>query len=319
MTKKLLKRVAVFGLVVIVVLLAARILPSKPPAPPPLPNPNGYDDFVKASRMLPTFDYSLAATMNLEALREEVASNGPALTLARAGLQRECRVPLQDYATFKNEQPPKLGAANTHGADLAAIKRLAQAFFVEGKLAEREKRNADALSAYLDAIRLGQQTARGGLVITKLVGIACEAIGCNGVQSLAPRLTVAECRAGLQQMAVLDPESEPVQEVVSRERLWSRRTYGLRGYAAEVVALLRQKRFAEVVAFLRHKEKWQEQLQSKVARVQLTRRQLLVELAARAYELENGQPPKSVADLVPAYLKAIPRDPVTGTNLVYTP
>ena len=46
---------------------------------------------------------------------------------------------------------------------------------------------------------------------------------------------------------------------------------------------------------------------------------LLIDLAARAYELDKGHPPASAADFVPEYLKAIPQDPVTGTNLVYTP
>ena len=41
-----------------------------------------------------------------------------------------------------------------------------------------------------------------------------------------------------------------------------------------------------------------------------------LELAARAYELEEGERPKSIADLVPAYLKAVPQDPLTGTNMV---
>jgi hypothetical protein len=46
---------------------------------------------------------------------------------------------------------------------------------------------------------------------------------------------------------------------------------------------------------------------------------MTVDLAARAYELERGTPPKSFADLVPAYLKAVPHDPLTGTNLAYSP
>jgi len=44
---------------------------------------------------------------------------------------------------------------------------------------------------------------------------------------------------------------------------------------------------------------------------------LLLQLAAHAYELEKGKRPKSLADLVPAYLKAISQDPLTGTNMAY--
>jgi hypothetical protein len=47
--------------------------------------------------------------------------------------------------------------------------------------------------------------------------------------------------------------------------------------------------------------------------------QLTIDLAARAYEQDKGHHPASPADLVPDYLKAIPQDPLTGTNLVYSP
>ena len=48
-------------------------------------------------------------------------------------------------------------------------------------------------------------------------------------------------------------------------------------------------------------------------------RQLIIDLAARAYELDKGHRPTSVTDLVPDYLKAIPQDPFSGTNMVYSP
>jgi competence protein ComGC len=45
----------------------------------------------------------------------------------------------------------------------------------------------------------------------------------------------------------------------------------------------------------------------------------MVDFAVRAYELDKGHPPASLADLVPGYLKIIPQDPLTGTNMVYPP
>ena len=44
----------------------------------------------------------------------------------------------------------------------------------------------------------------------------------------------------------------------------------------------------------------------------------MVDLAVRAYELERGQRPNEWRDLVPVYLKAVPQDPFTGTNLSYS-
>ena len=46
---------------------------------------------------------------------------------------------------------------------------------------------------------------------------------------------------------------------------------------------------------------------------------LLLNLSARAYELEKGKSPASAADLVPDYLKKIPQDPVAGMDMGYSP
>lgn len=45
----------------------------------------------------------------------------------------------------------------------------------------------------------------------------------------------------------------------------------------------------------------------------------MVAFAAHAYELEHQQKAGSLTDLVPAYLKTIPQDPLTGTNMVFLP
>jgi len=45
----------------------------------------------------------------------------------------------------------------------------------------------------------------------------------------------------------------------------------------------------------------------------------MLNFAARAYELETGEKPKNVTNLVPAYLRAVPQDPHTRTNLALTP
>jgi hypothetical protein len=46
---------------------------------------------------------------------------------------------------------------------------------------------------------------------------------------------------------------------------------------------------------------------------------LTLDLAARAYELDKGHPPANLTDLVPDYLKAVPQDPFTGANMIYSP
>lgn len=45
------------------------------------------------------------------------------------------------------------------------------------------------------------------------------------------------------------------------------------------------------------------------------RHELMLLFAARAYELDHGKPPARAADLVPEYLKAVPKDPETGVEM----
>src|ERR1043166_6352913 len=64
----------------------------RPTVAAPLPNPNGYDSFVKAGQQLggEPRDYR---DMNVEELRALVATNAGVLGLVRLGLTQRCRVP----------------------------------------------------------------------------------------------------------------------------------------------------------------------------------------------------------------------------------
>jgi hypothetical protein len=256
--------------------------------------PNGYDDFVKAGGMV-TDTASDYGTMSEEELRAFVKKNAEALKLVRTGLGRECRVPL-DYS-----------ATNTAFlGNLAAIKRLAQAMTAEGRLAEMENRPADAAAAYLAVMRLGVASSHGGLIINSLVSIAIDTIGAARMEKLAPTLDAKQCREAAAALESCEAQREPTDTIMRQESAWARRVYGLKG---QIARLIRYKSLKQ------SEGKWVAK-----AKAQQTRtRSLLIQLAARAYELEKGQRPKSLADLVPVYLKTIPQNPLTGTNMAYYP
>src|SRR5437764_11495944 len=98
--KPLLRRVALFALAaaLVAVLVCLWSRPVPPPEIPPLPQPNGYDDFVKAGRLRSGRFYD--RSMALENLRNLIAENAEALALARLGLTRECRVPINFSTNF---------------------------------------------------------------------------------------------------------------------------------------------------------------------------------------------------------------------------
>jgi hypothetical protein len=267
-----------------------------PTPPPPLPNPNGYNDLVKAGTMLVdnTGDFN---ETNATQVRKIVSANAAALVLARAGLSNQCRVPVQYSLSY----------ISNHLDELTGLKRLARTFVAEGILAEMENRPADAAKSYLDTIHLANESCCGGLLIDELISIAIEAIGTAHMRTLVPHLDVGACRETVASLAALDSQAPNWDEIMQQESAWSQAA--LHDWRYEFMRGKMRKSTASVIAVA--KEKFNEQDQKT--------RQLMISLAARAYELDKGHPPAGAADLVPEYLKAVPQDPATGTNMVYSP
>jgi len=235
--------------------------------------------------------------MGYGALRTLVEMNTNALRQARAGLREECRVPLQ----FSQEY------MSNHMAELAPLRRLAQTLVAEGKLAEMEEHPGDAAKSYLDTIHLGTESPRGGLLIDQLIGTAIEALGTSHLEKSSVRLDAKSCREAAAVLETLDAQRQSWNDVLNQEHTWSRRSFG--GFAQRLAALVLFGSLKEV----------EEHAENRFKEQQMRTRRLMIDLAARACQLEKGGPPSSLADLVPHYLKTIPLDPFTGSNLDYTP
>jgi hypothetical protein len=154
-------RIMLLALVVIIVLANVSLIVlsvGRPPARPLLPNPNGYDDLLKAGQAT-TRTTDNPADLDRVGLRALVTTNAEALRLLRLGLTRHCAVPTD--ATIANFR--------AISRDLISLRSLATVLSAEGRLAEMENRPADATRSYVDAIRLGTEMSRGGLMINRLV------------------------------------------------------------------------------------------------------------------------------------------------------
>jgi hypothetical protein len=226
-------------------------------------------------------------------LREFITQNGQALKLLRSGLARECRVPIDFSSNY----------FSLHGPELSSNKSLGRILAAEGRLAELENHFGDAARSYVEAIRFGQESARGGFLIDKLVGIALESIGLTPLEKLSQSLDAKQCRQTIQALETIEAKEEPLQEVFKKEA-------GLVDHASFT------QRLAAIVAF-KSVQSIQQKCQQKVNAAKKRTGLLMLDLATRAFELENGKRPQNPAALIPAYLKSIPQDPDTGTNLVY--
>jgi hypothetical protein len=261
---------------------------------PPLPNPNGYDDFVQAGELLSgrIGDYR---DLSSEELKVLVATNANALALVRTGLQKQCALPMQTYLTNTTAM----------STDLIPLKQVAQLLAAEGRLAELEARTADAAQNYLDAIRFGNEISRNGFVINRLVGIACSAIGSFPLAKLTPKLECEQLKPIIAELDKLDQATVTWKETMRAEGVFMRHELRKTPNPVTWIPLWWQARQANQAAESIHHRA--------VSRVRL----LETELALRCYRAEQGAPPAQLAQLVPKYFQRIAEDPFSNQPLIY--
>jgi hypothetical protein len=236
-----------------------------------------------------TFDF---AKMSQTELRALVEANSNALQIARAGLGKKIQVPVQFSLAF----------ATNHVLELAGLKLTATAFMAESRLAEIEKRPRDGANSCLDAIRMGIESQRGGLLIDTLVGIAIESMATAQLGHFVDSLDAKSCREIAGALDELDAQKPTWEQIVKQEDYWSQRTFTGWQYVVSGWFTRKQTTAAEA--------KGQQRFRTQESKTQY----LMIEFASRAYEFENGHRPNSTHDLMPGYLKAIPQDPTTSTN-----
>jgi hypothetical protein len=285
-----------FALAAVAVLVALPpfTLGRSPARPPLLPNPNGYDDFVKAGEAVLGY-VSDCLTLDHDSLAALVSTNAEPLRLLRLGLTRQCVMPMDTALTNA------AGGMN----QLARMKRLVQLLAAEGRLRQVENQPSDAARSYVDAMRFGNEMSRGGFIITCLVGIASEAIGYAPLAKLVPKLNPNEARAVSKDLDKLDAGRITWAEVKQGERRFMR--YQIRQHVNPITWVMGwwQSRQAVQRAELKHKT------------VVAHERLLAVELALRCYLSEQEHPPARLDALATNYLSHVPEDPFSGQPLVY--
>jgi len=258
-----------------------------------LPNPNGYDDFLIASLAL-SGDVGNFRTLDHDRLRELVLANAETLRRLRLGLTRRCAVPIDSALTNFNGMM----------SDLPRLKSLALLLAAEGRLAEMENRPVDAALSYADAIHFGNEISRGGFIINRLVGIACEAIGFNPLANSATTLKSEQAQQLIAKLERIDNARVTWDEVLLAEKAFARHE----AQTPNPIMWLSewwQSRSAKQKAEEKHKKM--------VARLRL----LTSELALRFFQSEEGQGPARLEHIVPKHLQHVPIDPFSGQPVVY--
>lgn len=276
------RKLVVLAVLAIIVLAVIIFFPShQQPPDKPLPNPNGYDDFVAAGNSVAgSWDFESLSPAELAAL---VSRNQPALNRLRQGLQHECRA-------------PKLAPRQLRMGETTHFKTLAYALAAEAQVALQNSRTNDAVEIYLEGIRFGHECLRGGVAIDKLIATASEAVALSHLEKLIDSLPAEECRRIIAEMLKLEQNEETAAEVLEQEREWIHRSASLKDRLGGII----QSRSFDPVKNVRAS------VESRIEDMKIRQHKLILHCAGRAFALEEGRPARGKSELVPRYLKSIP-------------
>ena len=261
-----------------------------------LPDPNGYDDLVRTGEMLLDLGVPDPHAATLKELADFVRENPAVFDAIRLGLSRESMVPVT-YAS-----------ADLNRSAYRPFRCLAWALAAEGQLAQADGRIADAVTSYLDVLRVAETSSRGGLATDVAIGNAWEYLGVDRLARIAKNLPANEARRVIKALDAMDARREPVEAVVTRERLWWHHAGGRMIRAIEAI---------NMSPFMG--DEMAEWLPQSQMHQQARLRLLTCELALRCYRLDHDRVPDELADLVPKYLGTVLTDPYSQKPIVFRP
>jgi hypothetical protein len=292
----------VFGVVVFslsVVPAAFIYLSLMNPLPIPgasIPNPNGYDDFRAAGKMLPasllvnssSFDAETATEQELQQASDEIEET---LDRVRQGLEKPVMINL-DYTS---QEPPL--------PEISNLRTMARGFAAQGRLLLKQDQPVHAAGVFLDGARYGVVLSRGGLMVDDLVGVACTGVACRGLYASSKRLPAEHIPHVIAAIEKLEFERDPAEDVVYRDRVWSQRACGWYGHLLDICSQYFDNGWDTSEGYVLARK-----------RELTTLRLLQLELALRLYEHDHGRHPESLDALVPEYIEAVPVDPMAASG-----
>jgi hypothetical protein len=261
------------------------------------PSLNGYE-FIREATLQIGDSLDDAESLADKDLEVYLEANTAALELARKGLALPCVVPVEfDQAWIAAQTRVMMGARD-----------LGHAFATEALLYHRQGNLDRALTSAFDLVRLGSSIGNRGVLIDFMVGTACEIQGACVISNMLDQLDASQCRLTIGLLEELDQKRETVDSLFQRERRWSVKSGGFLEYVKFMI---------EHRSLRPEKEVWNSttEVQSRLRVLRVIR----VRIAIRAFELEKGRSPKGIEELVPDYLRELPRDPKNDTPLSITP
>lgn len=301
-----------------------------PPAYNP-PQPNGYDELIAAAALLEPVG-ALDPNAPLEAQQRLVRALQPAFDGLTSALQRDGLAP--EILTFDQELKY-----------LSGLRNLARACLLRATVQAAAGDRAAAAQSDLDAYALGAAVPRGGVIIHRLVGIACQAMASRDLSRRVVTFARQDAAPALERLQNLSARPYPYSLTIENERalgLCSLKAHAPAAGDPLAVALYQANQWEPLVqsyarALAQAQRPWPqrgaleppggvfdeallpmfERTFTKIAQSEAETHLLTAKLALWLYFCDHGAFPAALADLVPTYLPAVPQDPFCGRPLRY--
>lgn len=176
--------------VIIAALLAVLIVNNRPAAvlipTPKMPVPNGYDDFINATKLIGSIKSPVSDTSRpvnawtIPQYEAFVKDNAQAIALVRLGLRKDYLAPpVRDMLTYNY-------------ADNAGVRELARIMVGESLYYHKIGQYGKAADSCLDVMEMGVMLPHGGPLLSQLVGGAVESIGSYYLPDTLSELSAEE-------------------------------------------------------------------------------------------------------------------------------
>jgi hypothetical protein len=176
----------------------------------PVPDDNAFDHYLEATKLFPEgrpWDDAAGDPEAIDPAQAELIVLDAAATLEefRLGLDKPCVMP----------GPVDFSTTFPYLADFRSLTRL---LMVEAIVHLNNGDTSAAFGSYMDAIKLGQDIARNGPLIHKLVSIACESTALRQIRRSAPMAGDAKVLGDLlKRLEAVEPKEVPLSETLAVE------------------------------------------------------------------------------------------------------
>ncbi len=269
--------------------------------------PNGVVEFVDAAKRL---DSSQILNGNLwikpgKSMRREIDKYDTAFKTVDRGLTRKTQTWI-DWSNLRFAVGDLDYFGDLHSLNLPAFRTVSRALSAKARQERYEGNWDDSIEDGLRTVRMVNSLTNEGVLLTALIGAACESSGYQAIQLSLKNASSQKLERAARTLDELSNDPVTLDQIMQNERwlIWNQNDWRFRTIMVMMPELL---------------EAAKSNVKDALVRRNATRDLLRAEIAAERYFREHQTYPVNLQELVPKFLDSVPLDAFSdaGKNLRY--